>query len=95
MHFQGVNSAVFIFSSLLIGGQLLKERTYSHRSKFFPLTLLHSEWPKLYGVLVILSATGFRVDPILCSMEKKEKQKNKEMQKLFVLVKLEEKNREV
>ena len=22
------------------------------------LTLLHSEWPKLYGVLAILSATG-------------------------------------
>ena len=23
-----------------------------------PLTLLHSEWPKLYGVLAILSAVG-------------------------------------
>ena len=24
------------------------------------LTLLHSEWPKLYGVLAVLSAIGFK-----------------------------------
>ena len=28
----------------------------------FPLTLLHSEWPKLYGVLSVLSAIGLRID---------------------------------
>ena len=28
--------------------------------KLKDLTLLHSEWPKLYGVLAILSATGLR-----------------------------------
>ena len=26
-----------------------------------PLTLLHSEWPKLHRVLAILSATGLKV----------------------------------
>ena len=26
--------------------------------KFFPIPLLHSEWPKLTGVLAILSAIG-------------------------------------
>ena len=25
------------------------------------LTLLHSEWPKLYGVLAVLSAIGLKV----------------------------------
>ena len=30
---------------------------------FFSLTLLHSEQPKLYGVLAILSAIGLKVDP--------------------------------
>ena len=31
-------------------------------SKYFTchLTLLHSEWPKLYGVLAILSAVGLK-----------------------------------
>ena len=28
----------------------------------FPLILLHSEWPKLYEVLAILSAVGVRVE---------------------------------
>ena len=28
--------------------------------KLFLLTLLHSEWPKLYGVLAILSAVGLK-----------------------------------
>ena len=28
---------------------------------FFPLTLLHSEWPKLNRVLALLSAIGLRV----------------------------------
>ena len=27
----------------------------------FTLTLLHSEWPKLYGVLAFLSAIGLKV----------------------------------
>ena len=29
------------------------------------LTLLHSEWPKLYGVLAVLSAIGLRCMDIL------------------------------
>ena len=33
--------------------------------KFFPLTLLHSERPKLYGVLAILNAIGLREDCFL------------------------------
>ena len=36
----------------------------SPRSQFFPLTLLHSEWPKLHRVLAVLSAVGLRVKPI-------------------------------
>ena len=32
--------------------------------KYISLTLLHSEWPKLYGVLTILSAIGLNC---LCS----------------------------
>ena len=35
--FRGSNSAIFIFASFLNGGQLLKERICSYRSKFFPL----------------------------------------------------------
>ena len=35
--FKDNNSAVFIFASLLNGGQLLKERICSCGSKFFPL----------------------------------------------------------
>ena len=31
---------------------------------FFPLTLLHSDRPKLHRVLAVLSATGLRVNPI-------------------------------
>ena len=34
---RGSNSAIFIFASLLNGGQLIKERICSNRSKFFPL----------------------------------------------------------
>ena len=37
------------------GNQLLKEKQI-----LFPLTLLHSEWPKLYRVLVFLSAVGLK-----------------------------------
>ena len=36
----------------------------SPRSKFFPLTLSHSERPKLHRVLAVLSAVGLRVEPI-------------------------------
>ena len=38
-----------------------KKRTCSDRTTFFPLTLLHSVWPKLYGVLALLSAIGLTV----------------------------------
>ena len=38
---------------------LLKE----YKSKFFSLTLLHSEQPKLHRVLAVLSAIGLKVDP--------------------------------
>ena len=44
--FKGSNSAIFSFASLLSGCQLL--------------TLLHSERPKLYTILVFLSAKGFK-----------------------------------
>ena len=30
-------------------------------AKVFSLSLLHSEWPKLYGVLAILSAIGLSI----------------------------------
>ena len=43
--------------------QLLEDRIFSSRSTFFPLTLLHSEQPKLYGVLAVLSAIGLRLGP--------------------------------
>ena len=42
------------------------------------LTLLHTEWPKLNGVLAILSAKGLRksalhtiLDPIICILPSK------------------------
>ena len=36
-----------------------QKSVYSFHHVFLPLTLQHSEWPKLYGVLAILSAIGF------------------------------------
>ena len=36
-NFRGNYSAIIIFASFVNGGQLLKERICSHRSKFFPL----------------------------------------------------------
>ena len=46
------------------------------------LTLLHSEWPKLYGVLAILSAIGlisewsqWKVDPVVITKERQKKKK--------------------
>ena len=36
-NFRGSNSSIFIFAFLLNGGQLLKVRTCSSESKFFPL----------------------------------------------------------
>ena len=34
--------------------------------KHFILTLLHSEWPKLYGVLAVLSAVGLNDGFMTC-----------------------------
>ena len=58
----------------------------SPRSKFFHLTLLHSERPKLYTILAFLSAIGLRVDPILKGLRCFTKASRKS-QKLFPLVK--------
>ena len=43
----------------------MKETDWLSWSKFFPLILLHSEGPKLYGVLAVLSAIGLIVDNLL------------------------------
>ena len=43
-------------------GQLFMQRIFSSSNKFFSLTLLHSERPKLYTILAFLSAIGLRVD---------------------------------
>ena len=74
----------FLFLLPFSMGVNLQERVCSSRSKFFslredsqgsnlfPLTLLHSERPKLYRVLAILSAIGLRVDPLEMSSSFKE-----------------------
>ena len=46
------------------------------------LTLLHSEWPKLYGVLAVLSAKGLRCQKTdkkinVCVIKKNKQTKNK------------------
>ena len=56
------------FHDLLIASleerkSILKEKNCSQRSEFSPLTLLHSERPKLYAILAFLSAIGLRVNP--------------------------------
>ena len=52
----GSNSAIFYFASFSIRvDQLLKEKIFSPRNKI-PITLLHSERPKLYIILAFLSA---------------------------------------
>ena len=33
------------------------------KEQIFPLTLLHSERPKLYTILAFLSAIGLKIDP--------------------------------
>ena len=38
------------------------KQEFAPREAHFFLTLLHPEWPKLYGVLAVLSAIGLRVD---------------------------------
>ena len=38
----------------------------SEMTAFGYLTLLHSEWPKLYGVLAILSAIGLNLSNSVC-----------------------------
>ena len=35
------------------------------REQILPLTLLHSEQPKLYGILAVLSAIGLPDDPVV------------------------------
>ena len=57
--FRGSNSTSFIFSSLL------KEITFKRKSDFTPLTLLHSDRPKLYTILAFLSAVGLRGNSFL------------------------------
>ena len=42
-------------------GYLIKSDSLS----WYILILLHSEWPKLYGVLTILSAIGLKFDEFL------------------------------
>ena len=48
-----------------IGIKHYKERICSSRRKLFPLTLLHSEGPKFYAILAILSVIGLRVYQLL------------------------------
>ena len=45
--------------------QRFRVNGYAVRGKFLLLTLLHSEWPNLYGVLAVLSAIGLKVDLFL------------------------------
>ena len=42
----------------------LKIGSTFQRKEIAPLTLLHSEWPKLHRVLAILSAKGLRANPV-------------------------------
>ena len=42
----------------------LQQATLTCSINQYDLTLLHSEWPKLYGVLAILCATGLKHIPI-------------------------------
>ena len=42
----------------------LKGKTLVLEGKFFPLTILLTQWPELHRVLAALSATGLIVDPI-------------------------------
>ena len=61
--FNGSSSAIFSRSQF---SEKKLPRKLFHREKFLPLkmeltlTLLHSEWPKLYGVLAILTAVGLK-----------------------------------
>ena len=48
-----VDEIQFFFLAALKNGD-----TVSESWSYFKLTLLHSEWPKLYGVLAVLSAIG-------------------------------------
>ena len=56
----------FSFASLgndtLKKQSVLKGKNLLLESKFFPLTLLHSERPKLHRVLAVLSAIGLKVE---------------------------------
>ena len=72
---------LIFFFSLMLKDSCSKVHRYSYRgsSSVFPVclpsywyqkqnfssTLLHSEGPKLYGVLALLSTIGLRVDSIL------------------------------
>ena len=65
---RGSDSAIYICCLHPQLGSVLKGNNFapcSHRSKFYPLTLLHSKLPKLHRVLAVLRAIGLREDPIL------------------------------
>ena len=52
------------FVSLVTLGYSFRREFALREDKFFPITLLHSEWPKLIGVLAILSAKELKVTPL-------------------------------
>ena len=68
--FRGSKSAIFIFTSLCFRGQLLRQKK---KLLLFPLTLLHSERPKLYSILAFQSAIGSKVDPLFGELYHKGK----------------------
>ena len=63
--FQGKQFCNFRFCLPSLLRSTVIEKNLLPGSKLFPLFLMHSERPKLYGVLAVLSAIGFKVDPIL------------------------------
>ena len=72
-----------------------KCKEYSWGCKFFPLTLLHSEWPKLYGVLAILRAIGLSVDSIFVCIHCPRACSNRKSKKLFSFMKMVENDGDV
>ena len=71
---KSVDGIIPLISSIKVMGILSEEATLLFLSpfevgstlkgqKFLPLTLVHSERPKLHAILAFLSAIGLRVDP--------------------------------